>query len=287
MMKSMTSENTKFLFKFYYIGSEKFYGSQRQLNFPTIESYLINALIKKDYINGVNESDFEVASRTDKFVSARGATFSVITSKAPILMEINSELPYEIGIWAYTGVPLEFSSRFNALYRYYKYLLPIEIRDLHAGNSINIDLLKHACKELEGQHDFKNFAKRENDKINTIRTLNLASVNFMDDFLIFCFKSKSFLRQQIRRMVKKLTEVAIGKINYSEFLSLFDTANYVSYQPANPVGLILWDIVYEKDIQFEIDQNSSKRMMSYFDRMEKKNNLKKMLFHVLQHDNIS
>lgn len=280
-MKSMTSEKKKFLFKFYYIGSGKFYGSQRQLNVPTIESYLINALIKKDYINGVNESEFETASRTDKYVSARGATFSVITNKDPILMEINSELPYKIGIWAYTGVPLDFSSRYNALYRYYKYILP------GSGNSVNIDLIKRACKELEGEHDFKNFAKKENDKVNTIRTLNFASVNIMDDFLIFCFKSKSFLRQQIRRMVKKLTEVAIGKINYNEFLSLLDTANYVSYQPANPVGLILWDIVYEKDIQFEIDQNSSKRMMSYFDHMENKNTLKKMLFHVLQHDNIS
>lgn len=283
----MISEKTKFLFKFYYIGSEKFYGSQRQLNFPTIESYLINALIKKDYINGVNKADFEVASRTDKYVSARGATFSVITNKEPILMEINSELPYEIGIWAYTSVPLDFSSRFNALYRYYKYLLPIEIRDPHNNNSINIDLIKRACKELEGQHDFKNFAKKEKDKINTIRTLDLASVNFMDDFLIFCFKSKSFLWQQIRRMVKKLIEVAIGKISYAEFLKLFDTTNYISYQPANPVGLILWDIIYEKYIQFEIDQNSSKRMMNYFDQMEKKKNLKKMLFHVLQHDNIS
>jgi len=283
----MISEKTKFLFKFYYIGSEKFYGSQRQLNFPTIESYLINALIKKDYINGVNKADFEVASRTDKYVSARGATFSVITNKEPILMEINSELPYEIGIWAYTSVPLDFSSRFNALYRYYKYLLPIEIRDPHNDNSINIDLIKRACKELEGQHDFKNFAKKEKDKINTIRTLDLASVNFMDDFLIFCFKSKSFLRQQIRRMVKKLIEVAIGKLSYAEFLKLFDTTKYISYQPANPVGLILWDIIYEKYIQFEIDQNSSKRMMNYFDQMEKKKNLKKMLFHVLQHDNIS
>jgi tRNA pseudouridine(38-40) synthase len=283
----MTSEKTKFLFKFYYIGSKKFYGSQRQLNFPTIESYLINALLKKKYITGIEEADFEVASMTDKYVSARGAAFSVKTNKKPILMEINAELPLEIGLWAYTRVPLNFSSRFDALYRYYKYILLIERGNPHNDNSLNIDLIKRACKKLEGQHDFKNFSKKENDKTNTIRTLDLASVNLKEDYLIFCFKSKAFLRQQIRRMVKKLIEVGVGKLDYAEFLKLFNTANYISYQPANPTGLILWDIIYDNDVRFIIDAKSSKRMMSYFEQRERKSNLKKILFQILQHDNIS
>lgn len=280
-MNFMSSKKRKFLFKFYYIGSKKFYGSQRQINFPTIESYLIEALLNKKYITDVNTANFDVASRTDKYVSARGAAFSVIINKKPILMELNSELPYEIGLWAYAHVPFDFSSRFDALYRYYKYILPLGSR-----TSLNISLIRKACKILEGTHDFKNFAKREKDNINTIRTLNMVSVNVKEDYLILGFKSKSYLRQQVRRMVKKLIEVGMKELELAEFLELFNTSKNISYQPVNPEGLILWDIVYNNTHQFVIDPASNKRMIRYFHQREEESDLQKILFHVLQHDNI-
>jgi len=281
----MVSEKSKFLFKFYYIGSKDYYGSQRQLNSPTIENLLINALQKKGYIIDLKEANFEVASRTDKLVSARGASFSIITKKDPILMEINSELPHEIGLWAYTKVPLDFSSRFNALYRHYKYIFALKCDPFKKGLSINIDLIKKACKALEGTHNFKNFAKRVSNDIKTIRTLKLASVDLKADYLIFDFKSKAFLRQQIRRMVAKLIDLGMEKLSYEEFLYLLNTSTFISYQPANPIGLILWDIFYENKIKYQIDIKSMNRMMSFFYREEEKVNLKRFLFHILQHNN--
>ncbi|MFW9945634.1 MAG: tRNA pseudouridine synthase A [Candidatus Odinarchaeota archaeon] len=283
----MVSEKRKYLFKFYYIGSKKYHGSQRQLDFPTVESLLINALQKKKYITDLKKANFEVASRTDKLVSARGASFSIITRREPILMEINSELSHEIGLWAYTKVPLDFSSRFNALYRHYKYIHALKYASFKEGLSISIDLMKRACKALEGNHDFKNFTKRESNNIKTIRTLKLASVDSECDYLIFDFKSKSFLRQQIRRMVAKLIEVGMGKLSYEEFLQLLNISTYISYQPANPIGLILWDIIYEDNIKFQTDIKSVDRMMSFFNREEKKVDLKRFLFHILQHNNVS
>ena len=282
----MVSEKRKYLFKFYYIGSKKYYGSQRQLNSPTIESLLINALQEKEYISDLEEANFEVASRTDKLVSARGASFSIITKKEPILMEINSELPNEIGLWANTKVPLDFSSRFNAVYRHYKYILALKYSPFKNGLSINIDLMKKACKELEGNHDFKNFAKRESNNTKTVRTLKLASVELKPDYLIFDFKSKSFLRQQIRRMVAKLIDLGMEKLSYEEFLYLLNTSTFISYQPANPIGLILWDIIYENKIKYKIDIKSINRMMNFFYGEEEKVNLKRILFHILQHNNI-
>ncbi|MFX0018577.1 MAG: tRNA pseudouridine synthase A [Promethearchaeota archaeon] len=283
----MISEKSKYLFKFYYIGSKKYYGSQRQLNTPTIEKLLINALLKKGYIIDLKEANFEVASRTDKLVSARGASFSIITNKQPILMEINSELPHEIGLWAYTKVPLDFSSRFNALYRHYKYILALKYGPFKNGHLINIDLMKKACKALEGNHDFKNFAKKENNNIKTIRTLTLASVDSKPNYLIFDFKSKSFLRQQIRRMVAKLIDLGMETLSYDEFLYLLNTSTFISYQPANPIGLILWDVIYENKFKYQIDTKSMDRMMNFFYRREEKANLKRLLFHILQHNNVS
>lgn len=277
----------RYLFKFYYIGSSKFFGSQRQKNETTIESCLIKALQDKNYIYDLKNSNFEVASRTDKLVSARGAVFSSVLEKEPILMEINSALPKDIGLWAYSIVPIDFLSRFNARYRYYKYIFPLPVENQIKLQQFNYDLMKKACKQLEGTHDFKNFSKREKQDIKTIRELISAKVKISEKYLIFEFKSKSFLRQQIRRMVAKILELGEGRISYTEFLDLFNSKDYISYQPANPEGLILWDIDYENNIKFEIDQKSVERMSDVFSRLERKSNLKRLLFKIMQHNYIS
>ena len=53
---------SRYLFKIYYIGKKKYYGSQRQQNVLTIEQCILNALKKKNYIHDANHK-FEVASR--------------------------------------------------------------------------------------------------------------------------------------------------------------------------------------------------------------------------------
>ena len=131
----------------------------------------MDALIKKKYIHDIKSSGFEAASRTDRFVSARGAAFSFISLKKPILMEINSILPNEIGLWAYASVGINFSSRFNAIYRHYRYIVPQPIKFLGKSSNLNFELMNKACKELEGTHDFKSFAKRDKYVKNTIRSI--------------------------------------------------------------------------------------------------------------------
>ena len=108
-----------------------------------------------------------------------------------------------------------------------------------------------------------------------------------NEFLVFDFKSRAFLRQQIRRMVKKILELGKGEIEYNDFLKLFDVSNQFLYQPADPSGLILWDIKFDDNIKFEIDIKSKKRMENYFLKQELKFGLKKQLFRILQADNFS
>ena len=283
----MSMAKSKFLFKIYYIGKKNYYGSQRQPSFLTIEQSLLNALENKGYIHTLKNSDFEFASRTDRFVSARGACFTCILEKEPILMEINSVLPSEIGIWAYARVPLEFSSRFDAVLRHYVYIVPVPISHLQKTSGINIETLKKACRQLEGRHDFLNFSKSETDVINTIRDMNSVTFSIHNDYLIFQFKSQSFLRQQIRRIVKKILDLGQGKIHYEDFINLFDTSKVISYQPAEPEGLILWNIRYNEKIEFVEDLKSKERMNNFFTKNHLKYGLKSHLFRVLQQDNFS
>ena len=280
-------ERQRYLFKLYYIGSKKFYGSQRQTEFLTVESCLLNALLEKEYISGVKNSGFEMASRTDKLVSARGACFSCILEKRPVLMGINSVLPKEIGLWALTQVPLEFSSRFNALYRHYRYIVPQPLSFFQKEVSIDLNLIDNACKVLKGEHNFKNFSKIENQDVKTRRFLNECKMGIKNDYIIFDFKSKAFLRQQIRRVVKKLLELGLGDISYEQFLSLFHETNYISYQPADPRGLILWEISFNKDVKFEEDILSKERMINVFSKKEQDFKFKYNLFKILQENDVS
>jgi len=277
----------KILFKVYYIGQKKYFGSQRQLDFLTIEQCLLNALKKKKYIHKIGNSNFEFASRTDRHVSARGACFTCVIEKIPILMEINSELPKEIGIWAHAEVPMDFSSRHNAILRHYVYFVPTPISYFKEPFALNIDIMEQACKELKGRHDFSNFSKKEPNEINTIRDMDSIRLTIKNDYLIFHFKSKSFLRQQIRRMVKKILELGKNEISYDDFLNLFDTSADISYQPADPKGLILWDIKFDETVNFKEDLKSRERMKNYFLIKEIAYNLKYNLFRTLQQDDFS
>ena len=281
------SDFNRYLFKFYYIGKNKFYGSQRQLDKNTIEGCLLNALVQNKYITNLNTSGFEVASRTDKLVSARGAAFSFISQKKPILMEINSILPKEIGVWAYCKVNLDFSSRFNALYRHYKYIAPIPIGVLEKDYVLNLDIIRKACKQLEGKHNFKNFSKKDRTGIKTIRDIQSVHMNISNKYIIFDFKSKAFLRQQVRRMVKKLLELGTGIISYSDFLDLFDPSKDISFQPADPKGLILWDVEFHKNIDLKIDIKSVERMKLYFKNQKLKFGHRYQLFNFMHQNNLS
>lgn len=277
---------SRYLFKFYYMGNPKYFGSQRQKNLLTIEKCLLNALLTKSYIKEVDTSGFEVASRTDRFVSARGACFSSITEKKPILMELNSALPKDIGIWAFAKVPIDFSSRYDADLRHYVYLVSPPLSNIENSTSFNFELMKKACTYLEGRHDFTNFSKKDRENVTTVRDMHSSKMSVKNGFLVFQFKSKGFLRQQIRRIVKKLLELGKGDIEYEAFLKLFDASKPFSYQPADPRGLILWDITYNNMMEIEEDKKSKERMLLYFFRKKVNSGFKHQLFSILHQNNL-
>jgi tRNA pseudouridine38-40 synthase len=271
----------------YYFGKSKYFGSQRQPNLLTIEDCVLDALIEKKYIKSIKTSGFEASSRTDRFVSARAASFTCILEKKPILMEINSALPDEIGVWAYAKVPIDFKSRYNAILRHYKYIVPIPLSIYQNTNPLNIEIMHKACNQLIGKHDFINFSKRDMNEKKTVRDMDFVELSINKGYLLFQFKSRAFLRQQVRRMVKKILEVGMGEIEYEEFLTLLDPSRIISYQPANPKGLILWDVVFGNEIQIKEDNKSKERMEKFLFNNELASRFKNQLFRLLQHNDFS
>ena len=137
---------------------------------------------------------------------------------------------------------------------------------------------------MEGNNDFINFSKRDKEQKKTVRDMDSVSMNIVNGYIIFNFNSRAFLRQQIRRMVRKIIELGKGEIEYDDFLRLFDASSYYSYEPVDPLGLILWDIEYDNNIKFKIDPKSMNRMEKYFQIQKQKFGLKYQLFKILQHD---
>jgi tRNA pseudouridine38-40 synthase len=273
----------RYLLKLYYIGESQYYGSQRQAKLLTIEECLLNALLERNYIDSIKTSGFEAASRTDRFVSARGACVTCILNKEPILMEINTALPREIGIWAYTEVPLDYLSRYNAILRHYVYIVPIPLSKLQEVGSVDINSMHKACNAIEGKHDFINFSKRDKSEVKSLRDIGSSTLSVNNDYLVFQFKSRAFLRQQVRRMVKKILELGVGDITYEDFMLLFDSSKVFSYQPADAKGLILWDVEY--NLGLKEDQKSKERMEQFFVNQQLFYNHQYQLFCFLQHGN--
>ena len=146
--------------------------------------------------------------------------------------------------------------------------------------------MRKTCSAIEGQHDFINFSKRDKSDVKTIRDMVLANLLIKNDYLVFQFKSRAFLRQQIRRMVKKILELGMGEITYPDFIQLFDPSQVFSYQPADAKGLILWDIVYNKGIELKEDVKSKERMESFFLKQKLFYKHQYQLFRFLQHGNV-
>ncbi|MCK4780655.1 MAG: hypothetical protein KAT57_10725, partial [Candidatus Lokiarchaeota archaeon] len=91
----------------------------------------------------------------------------------------------------------------------------------------------------------------------------------------------------IRRIIKKVLDLGMCKILYEDFMKLFDSSKIISYQPADPKGLILWDIKYNDNIKFIEDLKSKARMNNFFLKKEIKFGHKHYLFRALQHNDFS
>ncbi|MHA1729992.1 MAG: tRNA pseudouridine synthase A [Promethearchaeota archaeon] len=263
--------------KIFYIG-DNYYGTARQPGLKTIEGQIINALRQKGYIpkeDYLGRIPVHIAGRTDRFVHARTMVFGFLNFRKLFFpMEINSVLSEDIMIWAYSLVhnreeimnlvKLQNTNdsiekhdlnnlilknvkhpRNNAKLRHYKYFH-------REDNGFDFKKIKMASKKLLGTHNFSNFCKPEENR-KTIRRIDRIDIERTDEFLIFNFKAPSFLWKQIRKTIDVLLKIGNGEwpINYIE--KLFNPnekkiSAMIENAPAD--RLILWDIVYPKDIKF-------------------------------------
>jgi len=220
--------------KIAYDGS-KFQGFAIQPGKKTVEGEIISKLKKSGIIEGRRESRFQYASRTDKGVNALGNVISFDTRGNFLRVMENMD---DIWVMGYAEVDENFNPRYcsSKTYRYY----------LH-NRCYDTKKMEEAIKIFVGKHDFSSFARR--DSRNPVRRIYSAEMKKVDEMLIFDFEGKSFLWNQVRRMMGAVIMAGAGKINLDD-IKLALEGKEKHFPPAPPENLVLLDVKYN-DLKFQ------------------------------------
>eukprot|EP00934_Nitzschia_sp_Nitz4_P008540 Nitzschia sp. Nitz4//scaffold57_size113557//79970//81601//NITZ4_004002-RA/size113557-processed-gene-0.15-mRNA-1//1//CDS//3329554879//8530//frame0 len=166
-------------------------------------------------------------------------------SEYPYAKMLNNMLPKDIRILGWAPVSTEFSARFSANRRTYRYFFLQQQMDL--------DRMRAGLELLVGKHDFRNFCKMDVEKVynfeRVIHRAQLIETGKSDRFQT-CYvqiDGQAFLWHQIRCIMEILFMIGRGSEETSIITSLLDVEKYPgkpSYTLAPERPLVLHDCGY-------------------------------------------
>jgi tRNA pseudouridine38-40 synthase len=244
----------KYLAVLTYDGTD-FKGSQKQANFRTIQGSFEDALmsIHKEFI------PTEFASRTDSGVHATNqvASFKSTKELSPDLWisSLNYYMPKDAKILKCIKLDQDLDVRRDALEREYVYKInfernisPLENRYYeHVDYHIETKNLSKAYQLFVGIHDFLSFAGRlAPSDINTKREIKHISHIKNEKSIEFRVIGKSFLYQQVRRMIGSFLLYMKGKITINQLSDMINNPKKgsINLLPSSK-GLYLSNIKYD------------------------------------------
>lgn len=206
------------------------------------------------------------SGRTDAGVHARGQVLHFHTeSKIPIerwCLALNSRLPDDIVVYRAWEAPLEFHSRRSAKRKTYRYTIQrSKFPDLfhrmtryHHPMPLNVEAMREALANLEGEHDFTSFCSIRSDKQSHVRNVYETHV-YVDcepmpgdneaEVIQIEMTSNGFLYNMVRIVVGTLLQVGEGKRKPEDMLTILEAKKRSAAGPtAVAHGLTLWSVEY-------------------------------------------
>ena len=232
-----------------------FVGWQRQKNGisiqGSIEKVLKKLLKQKVILHGSGRTDSGVHANEQ---SAHFKSIHNIKDNNKFLNSINFFLnKKKISIININKINKAFHARHSAKMRIYKYIIinrksPLSLdfnRAWYVRNILDLNLIKKASKLLIGTKDFSMFRSSSCGANSPIRTNKSIEIKQEKDQIIFFFKSKSFLQQQVRSMVGCLKYVGEKKWNLTKFRKYVNLKKRSNCAPPAPYcGLYLFKVIY-------------------------------------------
>jgi tRNA pseudouridine38-40 synthase len=231
-----------------------FGGWQRQPNAVSIQEKLEHAfsvaLRTKISITGAGRTDAGVHGR------AQGAHFDCDQKfdLARLELSVNAILPHEISIYNLCPVDNVFHARFSAVSRRYRYSMCVRKTPLlykrvwMIFKKIDWDLVKQNTTHLLGRHDFETFCASGATSDNTICTVTRASLDKIDECIVFTIEADRFIYRMVRSVVGTLIDIGRGNITQSmeEIIASRDRMKAGSTAPA--CGLVLDYVKYPVEL---------------------------------------
>ena len=136
--------------------------------------------------------------------------------------------------------------------RIYKYIIinrksPLSLdfnRAWHIRNKLDLNLMKKASKLLVGTKDYSMFRSSLCGANSPIRTMKSIKIKKDKEKIIFYFKSKSFLQQQVRSIVGCLKYIGEKKWNIKTFKKLIGLKKRSNCAPPAPASGLYLDKVF-------------------------------------------
>lgn len=228
-----------------------FEGFQIQARRRTVQGELEKALhkITSDKIRVVG------AGRTDTGVHAQGLGVHWDTSWNRPLKDfhraLNAVLPTDIAIHELIEVPSDFSARFSAVSRTYRYtILNQSIRSPLAERYVLVvvepldeQAMNAAAQALIGTHDFGAFGTPPQGE-NTVREMYRAIVWREGDRVFIELEANAFLYRMVRRIVGTLLKVGKATMSAEEFREVLVKKRRAG-DAVKPHGLCLIKVKYD------------------------------------------
>ena len=237
-----------------YVGT-KFIGWQKQLKGKSIQKEIENNLSKllkqKIIIYGSGRTDAGVHAIEQ---SAHFDCNSIIQEIKKLIKSLNFFLnPKKISIINIYKRKKKFHARYSAKERIYKYFIINRLaastleneRAWHIRKKLDVKLLKEGAKKLIGTHDFSTFRAANCYAESPIKNINKITIKNINKKIQIEFRSKSFLRNQVRSMVGCLKYLAEDKWDIKKFEYVFKSKKRSKCAPPAPAhGLFLAKIIY-------------------------------------------
>ena len=208
--------------------------------------------------------DIVMSGRTDAGVHAWGQVLSFTMAAGAVELErlqksINSRLGPEIVLREVSEVADDFSARFSASGRRYRYLIinrPVDDPFLArtgwwVPRSLDLAAMNASCPHIIGEHDFSSFCRQPkgpepgpvplNRRVDDARWLDLG-----DGLLRFDINGSAFCHQMVRSIVGFMVAVGSGKRTADEVPAVLAARDRAAAEnPAPPHGLTLWQVDYD------------------------------------------
>ena len=146
-----------------------------------------------------------------------------------------------------------FHARYSAKERIYLYIIRNRLspsilnkdREWHIRKKLDLNLIKKGSKKLIGKHDFSTFRSSNCSAKSPVRTINEVIIRKSKDQIKIKFKSKSFLKNQVRSMVGCLKYLGEKKWSLKKFAKIIKMKDRKKVAPPAPAhGLYLEKIIY-------------------------------------------